>query len=49
MELYSHANVVVIGRQRTIIQHIRKFSDVNAFAADVSMMPRVPIMDSVPC
>ena len=39
--------MVVIGGQGTIIQHAGKFSDVNAFAADVSMVPRVLIMDTV--
>ena len=44
MELDSHANMVVIGRQGTTIQHTGKFSDVNAFATDVGMIPRVPIV-----
>ena len=46
-ELYSCANMVVIGGQGTTIQHTGKFSDVKAFAADVGMMTRVPIVDAV--
>ena len=47
MELDSHANMVVFGNQGTIIQNTGKFSDVNAFAEDVGMISRVPIVDSV--
>ena len=39
--------MVVFGNQGTTIQDTGKFSDVNAFAEDVGMMPRVPIVDSV--
>ena len=46
-ELDSHANMVVFGNQGTTIQDTGKFSDVNVFAEDVGMMPRVPIVDSV--
>ena len=46
-ELDSHANMVVLGNQGTTIQDTGKFSDVNTFAEDVGMMPRVPIVDSV--
>ena len=46
-ELESHANMVVFGNQGMTIQNTGKFSDVNAFAEDVGMMSRVPIVDSV--
>ena len=46
-ELESHANMVVFGNQGTTIQNTGKFADVNAFAEDVGMMPRVPIVDLV--
>ena len=39
--------MVVFGNQGTTIQGTGKFSDVNVFAEDVGMMPRVPILDSV--
>ena len=39
--------MVVLGEQGKIIQHTGKFADVNAFAADAGMMPRVPIVDTV--
>ena len=45
MEIDYHANMVVIGGEITTIQQTGKFSDVNAFAADFSMMPRVLIVD----
>ena len=37
----------VFGNQGTTIQNTGKFSDVNSFAEDVGMMPRVPIVESV--
>ena len=43
-ELYSRANMVVIGGQGTTIHHTGKFYDVNEFVADIGMMPRVPIV-----
>ena len=46
-EIYSPERMVVIGRQGTAIQHTGKFSDLNAFAADVGMMPKLPIVDAV--
>ena len=46
-ELDSHANMVVFGNQGRTIKNTYKFSDVNTFAEDVGMMPRVPIVDSV--
>ena len=39
--------MVVIGNQGTTIQDTSKFADVNAFAEDVDMMPKVLIVDSV--
>ena len=39
--------MVVFGNQGTTIQNTGKFADVNAFAEDVGMMPRDPIVDSV--
>ena len=39
--------MVVIGGQGTTIQHTGNFSDVNEFATDFGMMPRVPIADAV--
>ena len=46
-ELDSHANMVVFGNQGTNIQNTGNVSDVNAFAEDIGMMPRVTIMDPV--
>ena len=39
--------MVVFGNQGTTIQDTGKFAYVNAFAEDVGMIPRVPIVDSV--
>ena len=46
-ELDSHANMVVIGAQGTIIQKTGKYVDVNGFSSDVGTMPRVPIVNAV--
>ena len=43
-DLYSCANMIVIGGQGTTIHHTGKFYDVNEFVADIGMMPRVPIV-----
>ena len=45
-ELDSHANMVVIGAQGTIIQKTGRYADVNAFSSDVGTMSRVPIVDA---
>ena len=39
--------MVVFGNQGTTIQNTGKFADVNVFAKDFGMMPRVLIVDSV--
>ena len=46
-ELDSHANMVVIGAQGTIIKNMGKYADVNVFSPDVGTMSRVPIVDAV--
>ena len=43
----SHANMVVIGAQGTIIQKTGKYAEVNGFSPDVVTMSRVPIVDAV--
>ena len=43
----SHANIVVIGAQGTIIQNTGKYADVNGFSTDVGTISRVPIVDAV--
>ena len=45
-ELYSHANMVVIGAQGTIIQKTGRYTDVNALSSDVGTLSRVPIVDA---
>ena len=45
-ELDSHANMVVIDAQGTIIQQTGRYADVNAFSSDVGTMSRVPIVDA---
>ena len=45
-ELDSHANMVVIGAQGTIIQKTGRYADVNTFSSDVGTMSRVPIVDA---
>ena len=46
-ELDSHANMICVGEQATIIQHTGKYADVSAFAKDVGTLPRVPVVDAV--
>ena len=46
-ELDSHANIVVIGAQGTIIQKMGKYADVNGFSSDVGTMSRVPNVNAV--
>ena len=45
-ELDSHANMVVIGAQGTIIQKTGKYADVNGFSYDVGTISRIPIVDA---
>ena len=45
-ELDSHANMVVIGAQGTIIQKTGRYADVNAFSSDVGTLSQVPIVDA---
>ena len=44
-ELDSHANMVVVGANTTVIQETGLYADVNAFADEVNQMKRVPIKD----
>ena len=44
-ELDSHANMVVVGANATVIQETGLYADVNAFADEVNQMKRVPIKD----
>ena len=46
-ELDSHANMVVIGAEGTIVQKMGKYSDINGFSSDVGKVSRVPIVDAV--
>ena len=45
-ELESHANMVVIGAQGTIIQKTGIYADVNAFSSDVGTLSQLPIVDA---
>ena len=45
-ELDSHANMVVIDAQGTIIQKTGRYADVNAFSSDVGALSRVTIVDA---
>ena len=45
-ELDSHANMVVVGANATVIQETGLYADVSAFADEVNqIMKRVPIKD----
>ena len=45
-ELDSHANMVVVGKQATIIQSTGLYADVSAFSNEVDTLSRVPIVDA---
>ena len=47
LELDSHANMLVVGANATVIQETGHSADVNAFTDGVSQMKRVPIKDMV--
>ena len=44
-ELDSHANMVVVGQQATIISGPTTYAEVRAFADDCKTLQKVPIMD----
>jgi len=46
-ELDSHANMVVVGAQATIIQTSGRSAEVRAFSDDCSKLEKVPIVDAV--
>ena len=45
-ELDSHANMVVVGEQATIISDSGTYAEVRAFAEDCKTLERVPIVDA---
>ena len=45
-DLDSHANMVVVGKQATIIQHSGRTVEVNAFADVCKKVENVPIVDA---
>ena len=45
--LYSHANMVVIGKQAFIFSHSGQYANVRAFTDEVKVIPKVPIVDAV--
>ena len=47
IELDSHAKMVVIGAQGTIIQMTSKYTDVSGVSSDVGKISRDPIVDAV--
>ena len=46
-ELYSHANMVVVGKYCWIISRSKQSVDVSAFAEDVEGLNNVPIVDAL--
>ena len=46
-ELYSHANMVVIGKQAFIFSHSGQYANVGAFTDEVKGITKVPIVDAV--
>ena len=46
-ELDSHANMIVLGEQATIINRSGKYAEVRAFSNECSTLEKVPIVDAV--
>ena len=46
-ELDSHANMVVVGAQATILNRSGKYAEVRAFSNECSTLEKVPIVDAV--
>ena len=46
-KLYSHANMVVIGKQAFIFSHSGQYANIRAFTDEVKSIPKVPIVDTV--
>ena len=46
-ELYSYANMVVLGKQVFVFSHNGQFATVQAFSEEVKALPGVPIVDAV--
>ena len=45
-ELDSHANMVVVGSQATVISQSGLFAEVRAFAKDCRTLEQIPIVDA---
>ena len=45
--LYSHANMVVIGKKAFVLSHSGQYANVLAFTDEVKVIPKVPIVDEV--
>ena len=46
-QLYSHSNMVVVGKYATIINRSGNSADVRPFSSDCSKLEAVPIVDAV--
>ena len=46
-ELDSHANMIVVGAQATIIQQSGRSAEVRAFSNECSTLEKIPIIDAV--
>ena len=46
-ELDSHANMIVVGAQATIIQQSGRSAEVRAFSDKCSKLEKIPIIDAI--
>ena len=46
-QIYSHENMVVVGKYTTIINRSGKSADVRPLSSDCSKLEEVPILDAV--
>ena len=46
-ELYSHSNMMFIGKKAFIFSHSGQYANVRSFTDEVKGIPKVPIVDAV--
>eukprot|EP00956_Cyclotella_meneghiniana_P044141 scaffold303339_cov89-Cyclotella_meneghiniana.AAC.2 len=46
-ELDSHANMVVVGKNSTIVSRTGQYADVHAFSDECDHLSQIPIVDAV--
>ena len=47
IELYSHANMIVLGNKALVIQDTGQSAEVHSFLSDIQGMSKVSVLDAV--